>query len=106
MSGYWIMNRKMMKRYFLMLFLSVVSAMNAAAQFREGTSYQELYDSETVTLLKSHVRQIAAVQLEGRKAGSDGEKMAAEYVASLLKEAGVELITPQSGDTFGVTKEN
>ncbi len=106
MSGYWIMNRKMMKRYFLMLFLSVVSAMNAAAQFREGTSYQELYDSETVTSLKSHVRQIAAVQLEGRKAGSDGEKMAAEYVASLLKEAGVELITPQSGDTFGVTKEN
>ena len=68
------MYRIIMKKYLMMLFLSMASAFSAVAQFREGASYQELYDSETVTSMKSHVRTFASAMLEGRKAGSEGEK--------------------------------
>ena len=51
-----------------------------SAQFRSGTAYEDLDDSETVAAFKSHVRTLSAAHLEGRKAGSEGEKEAAAYV--------------------------
>ena len=89
-----------------MLFLSLSTAFTSAAQFREGTSYQELYDSETVTQLKSHVRTLTAAHLEGRKAGSEGERMAAGYVTEILESYGVDVLTPAEGEVFGIRKEN
>ena len=89
-----------------MLFLSLIPAVNAGAQFREGASYQELYDSETVTSMKSHVRTFASAMLEGRKAGSEGEKMAAEYVTEILEGYGVDVISPEGGEVFGIRKED
>lgn len=85
-----------------MLLLPVFSS----AQFRSGSAYDDLYDGETVSSLKSHVRELSAAHLEGRKAGSEGEKAAAEYVASMLTKYGVDMITPASGEVFGVKKEN
>lgn len=76
------------------------------AQFRSGSAYDDLYDGETVSSLKSHVRELSAAHLEGRKAGSEGEKAAAEYVASMFTKYGVDMITPASGEVFGVKKEN
>jgi hypothetical protein len=96
----------MKKIFVLMLFLSLIPAVNAGAQFREGASYQELYDSETVTTMKSHVRTLSSAMLEGRKAGSEGEKMAAEYVEETLKSYGVDVLSPKGGETFGLRKEN
>lgn len=98
------MNRKMKKIYLLMLFLTMASTLDA--QYREGASYQDLYDSETVSSMKSHVRTLAAAQLEGRKAGSEGEKAAADYVASVLEDYGVDVISPRDGDVFGIRLEN
>ena len=46
----------------------------ASAQFRDGAVYEDLYDGETVSLLKAHVRELSSAHLEGRKAGSGGEK--------------------------------
>jgi TonB family protein len=100
------MYRIIMKKYLMMLFLSMASAFSAVAQFREGASYQELYDSETVTSMKSHVRTFASAMLEGRKAGSEGEKMAAEYVTEILEGYGVDVISPEGGEVFGIRKEN
>ena len=100
------MNRNMKKIFVLMLFLSLIPAVNAGAQFREGASYQELYDSETVTTMKSHIRTLSSAMLEGRKAGSEGEKMAAEYVEETLKSYGVDVLSPKGGETFGLRKEN
>lgn len=85
-----------------MLLLPVLSS----AQFRSGSAYDDLYDGETVSSLKSHVRELSAAHLEGRKAGSEGEKAAAEYVASMFAKYGVDMITPASGEVFGVKKEN
>ncbi len=88
-----------------MLFLVLVPSFVVSAQFREGASYQELYDSETVVAMKSHVRTLTAAQLEGRKAGSEGEKAAAEYVTEVLKSYGVDVLSPSGGEVFGISKE-
>ena len=47
------------------------------AQFRDAAVYEELYDSETVMSFKKHLGALASSYLEGRKAGSEGEKDAA-----------------------------
>ena len=55
--------------------------------------------------MKNHVRYLASAMLEGRKAGSEGEKAAADYVASTFKEYGVDLLTPAGGELFGIKTE-
>ena len=77
-----------------------------SAQFRNGASYEDLDDSETIAAFKTHVRTLSAAHLEGRKAGSEGEKEAAEYVEQMFKTYGVDLLTPSGGELFGVMKEN
>lgn len=74
----------------------------ASAQFRDGNGYQELYDSETVTSFKKHLGSLSSSYLEGRKAGSDGEKNAAIYVTETLKSYGVDVLSPAEGDVFGL----
>lgn len=77
-----------------------------SAQFRSGAAYEDLDDSETVAAFKSHVRTLSAAYMEGRKAGSEGEKEAALYVERMFKEYGIDLLTPSGGDLFGLKKEN
>lgn len=81
-------------------------SLSASAQFRNGVSYEDLYDGETAAALKSHVRELSAAHLEGRKAGSEGEKMAAEYVESKFEEYGIDLMSPKGGEIFGMASEN
>lgn len=54
---------------------------------------------------KTHVRELSTAMLEGRKAGSEGERLAAEYVENVLKSYGVEVLSPKGGDKFGVARE-
>lgn len=75
----------------------------ASAQFRPG--YSELSDSETVTSLKSHVRTLSSADMEGRKAGSEGERAAADYIRSVMKGYGVEMLCPEEGDVFGISRD-
>lgn len=77
-----------------------------SAQFRSGMMYEDIDDSETVAAIKSHVRTLSAAHLEGRKAGSEGEKEAAEYVEQTFWQYGIDLLTPAGGEIFGVMKEN
>ena len=77
-------------------------SLTASAQFRDGASYEDLYDGETVAAMKSHVRELSAAYLEGRKAGSEGEKFAAEYVTEVLKGYGVDVLSPSEGEVFGI----
>lgn len=78
----------------------------ASAQFRNGVTYDDLYDGETVSALKMHVRELSASHLEGRKAGSEGEKAAARYVETMFNEYGIDLLSPEGGETFGIMTEN
>ena len=90
----------------LLLSVAVILAMPvASAQFKSG-GYEELYDGETVSSLKKHVRNLSAAHLEGRKAGSEGEKMAAEYVAATFREYGLDLLVTASGEEFGMRTES
>ena len=98
------MNDKM-RKILLLTALSLVSLL-AGAQYRSGTAYEDLDDSEVVSALKSHVRMLSSSHLEGRKAGSEGEKEAAEYVGEMFREYGVDLLTPADGEVFGIMKEN
>ena len=65
----------MMKRFFLSAVVALFAFIPAWSQFR--SPLEDLDDSETVRALKEHVAYLAGAQLEGRKAGSEGEKMAA-----------------------------
>lgn len=88
------------------MFALVLMPVLLSAQFRGTVSYDDLDDSETAAAVKSHVRMLSAAHLEGRKAGSEGEKEAAEYVEQMFKEYGIDLLTPKGGDIFGVKKDN
>ena len=73
----------------------------ASAQFLKGV-YAGLDDSETVSAFKEHVSTISATIMEGRKAGSEGEKMTAEYLTEVLKGYGVDILSGKDGDPFGI----
>ena len=50
------------------------------------SGYSELSDSDVMKTLKSHVSYLASDELGGRKAGSEGEKAAAEYVRDMFRK--------------------
>lgn len=84
------------------MFLPVLSSFG---QIQDVNAYRGLYDSETGAAMRTHVTELSAAFLEGRKAGSEGEKIAAEYVMSKFKEYGIELLSPEGGDVFGIRTE-
>lgn len=92
-------------RKLTLFFLLLSMPMTSLAQYRDGAAYMDLYDSETVKSMKSHVRYLSSSLLEGRKAGSEGEKMAAEYVEDVFTQYGVDVISPEGGDIFGLKTE-
>ncbi|MBO7640384.1 MAG: hypothetical protein J6S66_01345, partial [Bacteroidales bacterium] len=91
-----------MKRLLFLLVL-LLPALPGAAQFR---TLPGLDDSETVRTFRTHVTNLAAASLEGRKAGSEGEKEAAAYVDAQMREYGLDMLTLREGDVFGITQEN
>lgn len=90
-----------------MIIMAVVlfAGATANAQYRNDVVYDDLYDGETVSALKTHVRELSSAHLEGRKAGSEGEKAAAEYVEAKFKEYGIDVISPEGGEVFGIKTE-
>lgn len=89
-----------MKRW-IFLILILVTVLPAAAQFR---TIPGLDDSETVRAFREHVTTLSAASLEGRKAGSEGEQAAAAYVEDVLREYGVDLLSPRGGELFGLAQ--
>ena len=94
-----------MKR-FAVIAVFLLSAVGLCAQFRPGTVLDDLDDSETVSALKEHVRTLSAASLEGRKAGSEGEIAAAEYMETVFKKYGVDVLSAKGGDSFGIQTES
>lgn len=93
----------MMRRlYILLLFLFPVFA---SAQFASA-DLRDLDDSEVVTAMKEQVAYLSSAMLEGRKAGSEGEKEAARYVSEVLSSYGIDLLSGEEGEIFGLRQEN
>lgn len=86
----------------LLVFLSVLLPFSAFAQFRDSVVGSELNDSEVVASVKEQVGFLASAMLEGRKAGSEGEKQAAEYISSVFEEYGLDVLSGKEGDLFGL----
>lgn len=85
----------------LLILLLLACPLTAYPQFR-GSSYLDLDDSETVAGFKKHIGYLSSAMLEGRKAGSDGEREAAVYVSQTLKSFGVETLSGDEGELFGM----
>lgn len=98
-----IMKLNINKIYILLITLFV--SVPLSAQFRNDISYDDLYDSETTGALKTHIRSLSASHLEGRKAGTEGERLAADYVRQAFKDSGVDVISSEEGDVFGIKTE-
>ncbi len=56
--------------------------------------------------LQNHTAYLCSPALEGRKAGLEGERLAAEYLYSQLEALGITMLTGKEGDTFTVVKED
>lgn len=87
----------MIKRIFISL-ATLFVCIGLGAQYRNNP--EDLNDSETVRAFKEHVGFLASAALEGRKAGSEGEWMAAGYVSEQLKSYGIDLLP--TGNEFGI----
>lgn len=93
-----------MKRIPGLCILLLLWAGSASAQFR--APYSTLSDSETVASMRRHVGFLSARVLEGRGAGTDGEKEAAVYLGEAFEKNGIDLVSAREGDLFGLRQEN
>ena len=59
-------------------------------------------DTPVMSSLKTHVEELTLSQNEGRAPGSEGEKFAADYIRDVLRSAGVDLLSGENGDEFGI----
>lgn len=55
--------------------------------------------------LQRHVQTLCAEELEGRRAGSHGERAAARYLYAALRDAGVLMLTDSLGQDFRISGE-
>ena len=55
--------------------------------------------------LRGHVEALASEEMEGRRAGSDGERAAARYLYDALRDAGVLMLTDSLGQDFRISGE-
>lgn len=85
----------------VLLLLSTVAGMG---QIKDSV-LSELYESETSHQMREDVSYLSSAMLEGRKAGSEGEKMAACYVYEQMAKYGVEMLSAPEGDIFGLKGE-
>lgn len=82
-------------RRLLTIFIGVISCIVASAQ-----------DFNIETKLKGHVGFFTSDFLEGRKAGSAGERAAADYIYEQFMNAGLLMLTDDNGQDFSIEKDN
>ncbi len=92
-----------MKRI-LTIFLALMICLPSGAQFIGGR-YQDLDDSETVAALKEHIAFLSSTLLDGRAPGSEGEAEAAAYLTEQFAKYGLDVLSGQFGDEFGMKQE-
>lgn len=94
-----------MRKLVFLLAALASCAFAASAQYRQGIA-EELGRSEVNNALHKHIGYLSAAALEGRKAGSEGERLAAEYLVEQFQEMGIEILGGESGESFGIKQED
>ncbi len=92
-----------MKRFLALIALLLGLQSSLSAQYRSA-SYNEIDDSEVIASLKNHISYISAASLEGRAAGSEGERLAAQYLTRTLEGYGIDILSASDGDIFGLKR--
>lgn len=59
-------------------------------------------ESPVIQALRNHVTEICLSQNEGRAPGSEGEKAVADYMYEQLSKVGLDMISSEQGDVFGI----
>lgn len=75
------------------------------AQFKDSY-YRELAGNEVVNGFVEQVSFFSSDNLRGRKAGSEGEELSAEYIETEFVSYGLELLVPECGNTFGMVQSS
>ncbi len=88
-----------MKKFLLCLFLAAAGAAGNAQEY-----YRQLFEGETASAMRRDVEFFAS--LGGRPAGSEEEKLAADYFRRSLFEAGVDILDSTDDSNFGLLQEN
>jgi len=78
------------------LFISFFIVQISFAQKKKSPKLSKA-DNITVTNLQAHISYLANDKLEGRRAGTNGEKLAGEYISQKFQEAGLQ---PKGTDGF------
>lgn len=79
--------------------------LTAAAQFK-NPALAELNDSEIAAAMREHIGFLSSAALEGRKSGSEGEQEAAQYVTEVLRSYGLDILSGDDGELFGLKQDN
>ncbi|MGM9747486.1 MAG: TonB family protein [Candidatus Cryptobacteroides sp.] len=93
-------------RLLMACLLCILFYIPLTAQVRPDSGYSSLYDGETAAMMRRHVSWLSSAEMEGRKAGSQGETASAVYMYDILKDYGVDMLSPRDGDIFGMKLEN
>lgn len=83
-----------MKRIFLLVVGVFLFYINISAQVSSEITVDEL---------KEHVNYLASDKLEGRRAGSEGGLLAAEYIKTQLQQLGLKLLDEEGFQPFKIT---
>jgi hypothetical protein len=78
------------------LFISFFIVQVSFGQKKRSTKLSKA-DNLTVANLRAHIGYLAADKLEGRRAGTNGEKLAGEYISQKFQEVGLQ---PKGTDGF------
>ncbi|HKC34441.1 MAG TPA: M20/M25/M40 family metallo-hydrolase [Chitinophagaceae bacterium] len=78
------------------LFISFFLVQISFAQKKKSSKLSKA-DNTTVTNLQAHISYLANDKLEGRRAGTNGEKLAGEYISQKFQETGLQ---PKGSDGF------
>lgn len=95
----------MRRCFFILVACLALSCLQLSAQWRDS-SYGELFESPAVSDMRESIRFLSSAALEGRKAGSEGEDEAAEYLSARLAAYGIDVLSGQYGDAFGIKTES
>lgn len=97
----------MTRRLLLGLCAAVMTAaVPDIAYCQYNSDYSELSDGDVAASLRSHISFLSSAAMEGRAAGSAGERDAADYVRRTLESYGVDILSGTDGDLFGLSLEN
>jgi len=81
------------------LFFSLIALISVCG------GYVSAQDADCPSRLRTSVTELSSEKYQGRKAGSEGERMAAGYVYDRMAEAGVVMLSGRDGQDFSIVRE-